>query len=162
MLLFTNGKNSIFLCLIDDRQSSQARTRTTLLHPHDLNSSFSFFAVVLSIPASGSPTFHPLAPVLMPPKRVGPWQLEQVKLRLRAGQVARERAAAIRYRQVEDDEREYEREPPRRVHGTERHRGNTSWTECILCVLVVCCLLLVVAVVFLSSLVLSLTALTKQ
>jgi hypothetical protein len=87
-----------------------------------------------------------LAPIPMPPKRAGPWQLEQVKLRLRAEQVARERTAEIRYRQVEEDERY----PPRIIHITERNRGNTSWTECILCVLVTCCLLLVVSVVFVS------------
>jgi hypothetical protein len=91
----------------------------------------------------------------MPPKRAGPWQLETVKLRLRAEQVARERerAAELRYRQLEDEGAE----PLRRTHGTERYTGKTSWLECFLCVLVVCCVFLVIAVVFLSVVVLSLS-----
>ncbi len=89
----------------------------------------------------------------MPPKRKGPWQLETVKLRLRAEQVAvaRERAADLRYRQLEDDDRD----PPKRTHCTERNIGKTSWAAGILCVLVLCCLLLAISVVFLSSVVLS-------
>ena len=89
----------------------------------------------------------------MPPKRAGPWQLETVKLRLRAEQVAREKAAALRYRQVEDEGAE----PLRRSHGTERDTGKTGWLQIFLCVLVVCCVFLVLAVVFLSVVVLSLS-----
>jgi hypothetical protein len=86
-------------------------------------------------------------------KKGGPWQLKAVKLGLRAEQVARENAAALRYRQLEDEAQQ----PLRRTHATDRHTGKTSWLECFLCALVVCCVLLVEAVVFLCVVVLSLT-----
>ena len=88
----------------------------------------------------------------MPPKRGGPWQLEQVKIRLRAEQVAREREAALRYRELEDEDAR----PLRTTYATERYTGDNSWLQCCLCLLVVCCILLVLAVVFLSVVVVSL------
>ncbi len=89
-----------------------------------------------------------------PDKQSGPRKLEAVKVRLRAEQVAREKAAALRYRQLAKDEAE---QPQRRTQATERHTGKTTWLECFLCVLVVCCVLLVIAVVFLCVVVLSLS-----
>ena len=84
----------------------------------------------------------------MPPKKGGPWQLEQVKLRLRAEQVARERAAGDRQRALEDEEA---RDRQARTPG----KGNNSWVECTLCLLVLCCLLLCLSVLLLSSVVLA-------
>ena len=92
-----------------------------------------------------------------PDKQSGPRKLEAVKVRLRAEQVAREKAAVLRYRQLAEDEAE---QPQRRTQRTERHTGKTTWLECFLCVLVVCCVLLVIAVVFLCAVVLSLS--TKE
>ena len=89
-----------------------------------------------------------------PDKQSGPRKLEAVKVRLRAEQVAREKAAVLRYRQLAEDEAE---QPQRRTQRTERHTGKTTWLECFLCVLVVCCVLLVIAVVFLCVVVLSLS-----
>jgi hypothetical protein len=89
-----------------------------------------------------------------PDKQSGPRKLEAVKVRLRAEQVAREKAAVLRYRQLAEDESE---QPQRRTQATERHTGKTTWLECFLCVLVVCCVLLVIAVVFLCVVVLSLS-----
>jgi Flp pilus assembly protein TadB len=89
-----------------------------------------------------------------PDKESGPRKLEAVKVRLRAEQVAREKAAVLRYRQLAEDEAE---QPQRRTQRTERHTGKTTWLECFLCVLVVCCVLLVIAVVFLCAVVLSLS-----
>jgi hypothetical protein len=106
-------------------------------HLHVFKSSFSCLRVVLSKLLHIA---HP--PLPMPPKRAGPWQLERVKLRLRAEQVARERAAALRYRQVEDEGAEPLR--LRRTHATERDTGKTGWLQIFLCVLVVCCVFLVI------------------
>jgi hypothetical protein len=89
-----------------------------------------------------------------PDKQSGPRKLEAVKVRLRAEQVAREKAAVLRYRQLAEDEAE---QPQRRTQATERHTGKTTWLEGFLCVLVVCCVLLVIAVVFLCVVVLSLS-----
>ena len=118
---------------------------------HSATSTLSNLPFLASLSFSLLHTAHP--PLPMPPKRAGPWQLETVKLRLRAEQVAREKAAALRYRQVEDEGAE----PLRRTHAIERYTGQTSWLECFLCVLVLCCVFLVIAVVFLSVLVLSLS-----
>jgi hypothetical protein len=91
----------------------------------------------------------------MPPKKGGPWQLEEVKLRLRAEQLARERAAGARYREIEEREaRErqiirLEEEALRQARA--QGKGNTSWGECSLCILVLCCLLLSISVLILSS-----------
>jgi hypothetical protein len=115
------------------------------------------FQIFFFFPRRRSLFFTSPPPVPMPvklDKKAGPWQLEAVKLRLRAEQVARENAAALRYRQLEDEAEQ----PLRRTHATDRHTGKTSWLECFLCALVVCCVLLVVAVVFLCVfVVLSLT-----
>ena len=92
-----------------------------------------------------------------PDKQSGPRKLEAVKVRLRAEQVAREKAAVLRYRQLAEDEAEQAEQPQRRTQATERHTGKTTWLECFLCVLVVCCVLLVIAVVFLCVVVLSLS-----
>ena len=84
----------------------------------------------------------------MPPKKGGPWQLEQVKLRLRAEQVAREREAGARQRAIEEEEA--------RVRQTRTPvQANNSWAECTLCLLVLCCLLLCLSVLLLSSVVLA-------
>jgi hypothetical protein len=96
----------------------------------------------------------PVSMPVKPDKQSGPRKLEAVKVRLRAEQVAREKAAALRYRQLAKDEAE---QPQRRTQATERHTGKTTWLECFLCVLVVCCVLLVIAVVFLCVVVLSLS-----
>jgi hypothetical protein len=120
-------------------------------------SSHSATSTLSNLPFLASQSFSPLhtahPPLPMPPKRAGPWQLETIKLRLRAEQVARERAAALRYRQVEDEGAER----LRRTDAIERDTGKTSWLQILLCVLVVCCVLLLIAVVFLSVLVLSLS-----
>ena len=84
----------------------------------------------------------------MPPKKGGPWQLEQVKLRLRAEQVAREREAGARQRAIEEEEaRDRQARTP--------VQGNNSWAECTLCLWVLCCLLLSLSVLLLSSVVLA-------
>ena len=67
----------------------------------------------------------------MPPKKNGPWQLEQVKLRLRAEQLGRERAAGDRYREIEEAEtrdrqaRRQEEEEQRQRQARTQGRGNT-------------------------------------
>ena len=119
---------------------------------HNATSAFSNLPFLPSLSFLLLHIAHPPDP--MPPKRAGPWQLETVKLRLRAEQVARERAAELRYRQQEDEGAL----PLRRQHESERYNiGKTSWSDCFLCVLVVCVIILVVAVVFLCIVVLSLT-----
>jgi hypothetical protein len=76
------------------------------------------------------------------PKKPGSWELNEVKNRLGLEQVARERAATARYRQLEE---------------REGNRGKTGWSDCLLLVLALSCFLLTLAVLALSSAVLSLT-----
>ena len=124
-------------------------------------SSYSATSTLSNLPFFPSPSVSllhtPPPPVPMPvkpDKKTGPRRLEAVKLRLRAEQVARENAAALRYRQLAE---ELDEQPLRITHATDRHTGKTSWLECFLCALVVCCVFLVVAVVFLCVVVLSLS-----
>ena len=78
------------------------------------------------------------------PKKSGPWELNEVKTRLRREQVARERAATQRYRNLEErDER--------------ANRGETRQSNCLLLVLVVSCLVLALCLLLLSGAVLSLS-----
>jgi hypothetical protein len=72
-------------------------------------------------------------------ERPGPWQLDRVKARLRREHVVRESAASARYRPDEDN-----------------NKPKTSYSDCIVCGLVLCCVLLSLSVVFLSSVVLAL------
>ena len=58
----------------------------------------------------------PRPPVSMPVKPDKEGKLEAVKVRLRAEQVAREKAAVLRYRQLAEDEAE---QPQRRTQATE-------------------------------------------
>jgi hypothetical protein len=100
------------------------------------------------------------------PKKSGPFQLNEVKSRLRREQVARETAAALRYRQLEEreqarqlEEREHfrlleEREHARQVRQT---RVETSPSNYVLLALVVLCLVLVLCVLVLCGTVLSLS-----
>jgi hypothetical protein len=73
-------------------------------------------------------------------ERPGPWQLDRVKARLRQEQVVRESAASARYRRKEDN-----------------NKPKTSYSDCIICGLVLCCVLLSLSVVFLCSVVLALS-----
>ncbi len=59
----------------------------------------------------------------------GPWALQKVKTRLRREQIEREQAASERYRQLE-------------AKRNEQTIVGTSWSNCILIVLVSCCFLL--------------------
>jgi hypothetical protein len=63
------------------------------------------------------------------PEKAGPWALDKVKTRLRREQVEREEAASERYRQLEAKRKE------QTIFGT-------SWSNCVLIVLVLCCFLL--------------------
>ncbi len=72
-------------------------------------------------------------------ERPGPWQLDRVKTRLRREQVEQESAASARYRPDEENK-----------------KPKTSYSDCIVCGLVLCCVLLSLSVVFLSSVVLTL------
>jgi hypothetical protein len=70
------------------------------------------------------------------PQQPGPWQLNETKARLRREQVQREVAASERYRRVED---------------TDKVREKSSFSNFILCLLVVCCLFLSLSVLVLST-----------
>ena len=56
----------------------------------------------------------------MPVKPDKEGKLEAVKVRLRAEQVAREKAAVLRYRQLAEDKAEQAEQPQRRTQATER------------------------------------------
>ncbi len=71
-------------------------------------------------------------------KTVGPWELNEVKTRLRREQVAREAAATARYRQAEERETD---------------QGSS---HCVLVIAVLSCLLLSLSVLVLAGVVLSL------
>jgi hypothetical protein len=75
-------------------------------------------------------------------KKLGPWQLDDVKARLRAEQVGRERAASARYRALE-----------RRDLGEDntigKNSGKTSWSHCIF-LLALSCFLLSLSVLVLA------------
>jgi hypothetical protein len=77
-------------------------------------------------------------------KKSGPWELNEVKSRLRREQVARETAATQRYRQLE-------------ARDQQGNRGETSQSNCVLLVLVVVCLVLALCLLLLSGAVLSLS-----
>jgi len=72
------------------------------------------------------------------PKKVGPWQLDDVKARLRAEQVGREKAASARLRQ---QELRYFGED----NTTQKNTEKTSWAYCLF-LLAVCCFLLSLSV----------------
>ncbi len=110
--------------------------------PHDLKSSFSSLVVTLISPHDFTLEYPPPPPLfplstLMPPNKAGPWQLEQVKLRLRSEQVAREKAAGVKYRKIEDEDSHLHKTS----HGPDKACSKERDIS-ILCVLVVCCLLL--------------------
>ena len=73
------------------------------------------------------------------PNKAGPWQLNELKSRLRREQEERERVASDRYRQAEKKDKDSEK---------------SNLFNCILCLLVVLCLLLSLIVLFLATLVL--------
>lgn len=76
-------------------------------------------------------------------KQPGPWELNEVKKRLRAEQVNREKAASERYRQQEEGGQ------------GEGNKGVRKCSDCILIVLVLCCFLLSLSVLALSSVILA-------
>ena len=86
----------------------------------------------------------------MPKKPVGPWELNDVKARLRREQVAREVAASARYRQAE------QRETDQGSSTVTREDGRNSVSHCVLFITVLCCLLLSLSVLLLSGVVFSL------
>ena len=76
-------------------------------------------------------------------KQPGPWELNEVKKRLRAEQVKREKAASERYRQQEEGGQD------------EGKKGVRKCSDCILIVLVLCCFFLSLSVLALSSVILA-------
>ena len=84
----------------------------------------------------------------MPKKPVGPWELNEVKTRLRREQVAREAAATARYRQAE------QRETDQGSSTVTREDGRNSVSHCVLLIAVLSCLLLSLSVLLLSGVVL--------
>ncbi len=75
------------------------------------------------------------------PKKPGPWDLNEVKSRLRQEQVERERAASLRYRQQKERDQD-------------GHRGESRCLRFfVLLVLALSCFLLAASVVFFSRLV---------
>ncbi len=77
------------------------------------------------------------------PKKLGPWGLNEVKTRLRAEQVKREKAASERYRQQEEGGQDT------------GSKGVRNCSECLLIVVVLCCFLLSLSVLALSSVILA-------
>ena len=77
------------------------------------------------------------------PKNPGPGDLNEVKSRLRQEQVERERAASLRYRQQEE-----------RDQGG--NRDETSQSNCVLFLLILCLFLLALCLLLLSGTVFSL------
>ena len=82
------------------------------------------------------------------PKKSGPFQLNEVKSRLRREQVARETAAALRYRQLEEreqarqlEERQHTRQLEERQHARQvrQTRVETSPSNYVLLVAGPCC-----------------------
>jgi hypothetical protein len=68
-------------------------------------------------------------------KKVGPWQLDDVKARLRAAeQVGREKAASARYR--EQARRDFSED-----NTTHKNTGQTSWAHCFFLFALSCFLL---------------------
>jgi len=119
----------------------------TIATPYNLNSSFSSLLSPASFvgPHTGLFVPTPSPPfVFVMPKKVGPWQLDEVKARLRAEQVGRERAASARYRRQEGQD------------SGEDNKGKTSWAQCIF-LLALSCFLLSLSVLALASAFLSLT-----
>ncbi len=86
----------------------------------------------------------------MPKKPVGPWELNEVKTRLRREQVAREVAATARYRQAE------QRETNQGSSTVTREDGRNSVSHCVLLIVVLSCLLLSLSVLVLAGVVLTL------
>ena len=83
---------------------------------------------------------YPFPPfVFVMPKKVGPWQLDEVKARLRAEQVGRERAASARYRRQE------------RQDSGEDNKGKTSWAQCIFLLALSCFLFSLSVLAFASA-----------
>ncbi len=82
--------------------------------PPVLNSSFSSSVVPFALRFARLHSRLCLAyfpsPYVMPPKTLGPWKLETVKRRLQSEQVARERAAEVRYGQLEDENKDQNQE----------------------------------------------------
>ncbi len=87
-----------------------------------------------------APAFSPSPSLSMPANLFGPWALDKVKNRLRAGQVQREKAASARYRRQEDKQKD-----------EEAQSINSSASQCsVLLVLTLCCFLSSLAVLVLS------------
>ena len=131
------------------KERSPPHTRTdheNLRPPLFLNSSFSSLlpASTFVRPHSSLCLIPPPPPIFLMVKTVGPWQLDDVKARLRAEQVGRERAASARYRRQE------------RQDSGEDNKGKTSWAQCIF-LLALSCFLLSLSVLALASAFLSLT-----
>jgi hypothetical protein len=91
-------------------------------------------------PSPASALYRSSLLFFMPKKKktVGPWELNEVKTRLRREQVAREAAATARYRQAEERETD---------------QGSS---HCVLVIAVLSCLLLSLSVLVLAGVVLSL------
>jgi hypothetical protein len=77
------------------------------------------------------------------PDRAGPWSLDKVKTRLRREQVEREKKASERFRRQE-------------ARSQEQTVGGTSWSRCVLVVLVLCCVLMSLVVLGLCAVIFSL------
>ena len=78
------------------------------------------------------------------PAKPGPWQLDRVKDRLRREQVARERAASLRYRRQEEEDKVKEN-TNQEVWGNQRA---LILLVCLLVFLLFVCVLALCAVVF--------------
>ena len=110
--------------------------------PYNLNSSFSSLLSPASFVRPHTRLFVPTPSppfVFVMPKKVGPWQLDDVKARLRAEQVGRERAASARYRAQE-----------RRDSG-EDNKGKTSCAQCIFLLALSCFLFSLSVLAFASA-----------
>jgi hypothetical protein len=87
------------------------------------------------------------------PKQPGPWGLNEVKKRLRAEQVKREKAASERYRQQEEKGQDEGNRGD--GHQDAGSKGVRNCSDCILIVVVLCCFLLSLSVLALSSVILA-------
>jgi hypothetical protein len=122
--------------------------------PHNLNLSFSFLCpppLVWRLHSRNTLASFP-TPYAMR-KQPGPWELNEVKTRLRSEQVKREKAASERYRQQKDRGQD---EGNRGItHQDVGSKGIRNCSDCILIVLVFCCFLLSLSVLALSSVILA-------
>jgi hypothetical protein len=136
------------------KERSPPHTRTdheNLRPPLFLNSSFSSLLPPSTFvrPHSSLCLIPPPPPIFLMVKTVGPWQLDDVKARLRAEQVGRERAASARYRAQEQRDLGED-------NTIAKNAGKTSWAHCIYLLALSCLLLSLSVLAFLVSAFLSL------